>query len=238
MRFLITGVSRGLGKALTEACLEQGHEVWGVSRTLPSVANIRFRHTQCDISDVSALNEAIAGFDSAGFVPDVFVFNAAIIKSDYANSLDMNVVRETFATNLFGHLHCLNVYLPRVLDNSKTTYFLNISTVSVFRALPRGKFAYPASKAAMDKFFEELQMHHKQGHLRFITFNLGPLTTSPRGTLPFLSASYQDAAQKILCSLDGCRTTNRISFPPITGLIYKAIRFLPDSLVRRITCSA
>lgn len=57
MKVLITGTSRGIGKAIAELFLQQGHEVIGIDRQQPGVVNPAYTHYVCDVRDQQNLPE-------------------------------------------------------------------------------------------------------------------------------------------------------------------------------------
>ena len=55
MKILITGSSRGIGRAAALRFLEEGHEVVGIDVLGPSVDHPRYTHFQADVRDAAAL---------------------------------------------------------------------------------------------------------------------------------------------------------------------------------------
>nr|MCR5538026.1 SDR family oxidoreductase [Lachnospiraceae bacterium] len=55
MKILITGSSRGIGRAAALRFLEEGHEVVGIDVLEPSIDHPRYTHFQTDVRDVGAL---------------------------------------------------------------------------------------------------------------------------------------------------------------------------------------
>ena len=49
MKVLITGTSQGIGKAIAELYLENGHDVVGIDRMHASLAHERYSHIVCDV---------------------------------------------------------------------------------------------------------------------------------------------------------------------------------------------
>ena len=56
-KVLITGTSQGIGKALAEKFLSNGHSVIGIDRQQPSIAADSYVHFQCDLRDFENLPE-------------------------------------------------------------------------------------------------------------------------------------------------------------------------------------
>ena len=57
MKVLITGTSRGIGKAIAEKFLNEKHTVIGIDRQISSISYESYTHYQCDIRDYENLPE-------------------------------------------------------------------------------------------------------------------------------------------------------------------------------------
>lgn len=55
MKILITGTSQGIGRAITELFLDQGHAVIGIDRQEASVCHCSYTHIRHDIRDIDGL---------------------------------------------------------------------------------------------------------------------------------------------------------------------------------------
>lgn len=58
MKILITGTSQGIGKAIAERFLSEGHNVIGIDRQDSSIEHEHYVHHKCDIRDYDSLPDA------------------------------------------------------------------------------------------------------------------------------------------------------------------------------------
>jgi NAD(P)-dependent dehydrogenase (short-subunit alcohol dehydrogenase family) len=84
---LITGATRGLGRAMTERFVEAGHTVIGCGRSLQHVEELRrtfavpHRFDVVDIADDAQVAKWAKDVRAAGLVPDLVLNNAAVMNS-------------------------------------------------------------------------------------------------------------------------------------------------------------
>lgn len=125
---LITGVSRGLGLAMTAEFIDRGNIVWGCARNQSAVGELRQRWPaphRFDAVDVSSDGDVAAWAKEAarqGFVPDLMINNAATINP---NAPLWEVPAEAFdqvlAVNVSGVANVLRHFLPGMIANGRGT---------------------------------------------------------------------------------------------------------------------
>ena len=132
-RIVITGVSRGLGRAMVEGFIARGHVVCGCARSADAVAGLsRQFPTPHDFAvvDVSrdARVRAWAKRLLAGGPPDLLVNNAALINH---NAPLWKVPEEEFSrivdVNIKGVVNVLRHFLPAMVERGRGV-IVNISS--------------------------------------------------------------------------------------------------------------
>ena len=238
MNCLVTGVSRGIGAAVSEALVRQGHAVWGLSRSLPpsSLANHPgFRHVSCDVSDADSRQRALESLRAADFLPDAVILNAAIEYMEDPSVMDWRKMENVFRTNVEGALF----WVPALMPWKKQAQFIAVS--SILANWPDADCpAYSASKAALSLAFRSFRFRYRRLPVQFKLLFLGPVHTSinprfrldlppPRGVvLPEDVAAF--LAKKVLPS----RREN-FYYPRKVGVVCRFGSWMPDSLFELLT---
>lgn len=158
-RVIITGVSRGIGKATAEKFLDEGWYVIGTSTSGKN--SMKYPHLHMlkldylDPHTIQNLTKAIA--ESGGFI-DVLILinNAAILLTDHDRfPLDTNVLRKTLDVNLIGIIELTQRLLPHIKDGGS---IINLSSglgslIENYGSTPP---AYKIAKAGINMFTRAL----------------------------------------------------------------------------------
>lgn len=168
---IITGTSRGIGKALAEHFLKTGKLVLGISRTC-SLSHPNYTHIHLDLVDEKAV-KAFQFPNLAGESEVVFIHNAGTIgKIQRVSDQQELDLQEVFQINLFSGaelVHGLFQYLP--LDKKLTVIF--ISSGAGKRPIPSWA-AYCASKAAVDLWLRTVQAEESEKGRSITCYSIAP----------------------------------------------------------------
>jgi NAD(P)-dependent dehydrogenase (short-subunit alcohol dehydrogenase family) len=162
--WLITGVSRGIGKALAEAALARGDTVIGTVREEdPQIVagKGKFHCLRLEIRDPVAIQEIVTrAFNLAGRL-DVIVNNAGFgLLGAMENASDAEMAR-LFEVNVFGPVRLIRAALPR-LRAQRAGHIINITSIAGRAPMP-GSVLYAATKSAMEGLSDALSQ--EVGHL-------------------------------------------------------------------------
>jgi NAD(P)-dependent dehydrogenase (short-subunit alcohol dehydrogenase family) len=149
--WLITGVSRGLGKALAEAALARGDAVVGTVREGdPRIAKGAgvFHLLNLDMRDATGIeNTASRAFELVERL-DVVVNNAGHGLLGPVENVSDDEMTRLFETNVFGPVRLIRAVLPR-LRAQRSGHILNVTSIAG-RAPNAASGVYAATKAALE----------------------------------------------------------------------------------------
>lgn len=154
---LITGSSRGIGKAIAVQAHQQGYrvivhgqlnsvELQKVHELLDGSLKVVF-----DISDKKATHDAITRLLKKTGTLDVLVNNAGITRNFVKDIADIDDEKalEEYKVNVLGTLHCIQAALPTLLKTPGANV-INISSIKgVSNLATMSTFTYAPSKAGV-----------------------------------------------------------------------------------------
>ncbi len=157
-RAIVTGCSRGIGRAVAEMLLTEGWSVWGVSRTDPGIERDYFWWVEADVARTERreLRYILGGrpFDA--------LVHCAAVRGEYGPLADGNADdwEQTVATNLLGTYRIVRAALP-LLERSEDGRILLFSGGGAFDPSPNYS-AYAVSKAGVVSLMETLAAELQQ----------------------------------------------------------------------------
>ncbi|WP_432519058.1 SDR family NAD(P)-dependent oxidoreductase [Kineococcus sp. SYSU DK006] len=175
--FLITGASRGLGRAIAEAAAAAGHRVLATARRpqdlddlvaaysgapdssgdgSPDAPRGRVLAAALDVTDAAAAQRAVAAAVEAFGRLDVLVNNAGYANLGSIEDTPLEDFRAQVETNLLGVVTLTQAALP-VLRRQGGGHVIQVSSIGGRGAAP-GLSAYQAAKWAVGGFSEVLAL--------------------------------------------------------------------------------
>ncbi|XVV15074.1 SDR family oxidoreductase [Actinoplanes sp. CA-131856] len=156
--WLITGVSSGFGRELTQQLLAAGNRVVGTVRGVDRVADLSKRYPDTftaenlDVSDAAAVRELVdRAFAAQGRI-DVVVSNAGYGLFGAAEELSDEQVAHIIATNLAGSIQLIRAALPHLRAQGGGRV-IQLSSYGGQVAFP-GNSLYHATKWGIEGFCE------------------------------------------------------------------------------------
>ena len=169
---LVTGASRGLGKAFVDELLGRGvRKVYAAARTPEALDRIdpRVVPIRLDVTDPAGIAAAAAHVDDL----TVLINNAGISTGTSLNSGDLELVRAEFETNFYGPLVVTRTLAPIIAGNGGGA-ILNVASVLSWIGLAG---AYSAAKAALWSATNSLRLDLAPDHIQVVGLHVGYIDT-------------------------------------------------------------
>lgn len=239
----ITGASSGIGQALAARYAQAGWrlalvarrsaelEAWAATLNLPHEHWAVYRADVADIDSIVAAGQACI---AAQGLPEVVIASAGIsIGMDSAERSDLDVLRDTFATNNVGLAATFHPFVA-AMSARGSGKLVGVASVAAIRGLP-GHGAYSASKAAVVAYCESLRVECRASGVQVLTLLPGyvatPLTANNRYSMPFMLAAPAFAERAFRAIEAG--SSYRV-IPWQMALLAQLLRLLPNMLYDRL----
>jgi NAD(P)-dependent dehydrogenase (short-subunit alcohol dehydrogenase family) len=154
--FLVSGASRGLGRAITDAALTAGHSVVAGVRSASALDDLAAKHpdrlvvVQLDVTNDDHVRTAVAtAVDRFGRL-DVLVNNAGYANMGAIEDVDFEDFRTQLDTNFFGVVRLTQAALP-IMRTQRAGHIVQVSSVGGRLTRP-GLAAYQSAKWAVTGF--------------------------------------------------------------------------------------
>ncbi len=144
---VVTGASRGLGRAICERLLQSDEAVFGLAR---QVAGLPFPALSCDVSSATEVRAAARHVRSQGHGVTGLINAAGIASMNLAVTMPPAKARQLIEVNLLGTIQVCQLFAPLMIRR-KAGSIVNFSTIAVALGL-KGESVYAASKAGVEGF--------------------------------------------------------------------------------------
>jgi len=171
---LVTGGTRGIGRAIARMLLQEGARVMISGRTPESVdkalaayapdAGNKVTGKAADLTNYGEVEELFRHVDGSLGGLDVLVNNAGVGLFGSVSELSVDDWKKTMETNLYGSFYCSRMALQR-FETGGGGFIVNISSLAGAHAFAGGA-AYNASKFGLTGFSEALMQDVRSRNVR------------------------------------------------------------------------
>ncbi|WP_156289371.1 3-ketoacyl-ACP reductase [Oceanobacillus salinisoli] len=170
---LITGGSRGIGRATALELAKEGVEIGLIAWSESSFDNVRreltelgvrFSTAAADVSNEADVERAVKKIEKEIGAIDILINNAGV--GAYGSFLELTTEtwKKLLDTNLMGMVYVTKAVLPTMLEKNKGD-IINISSMSGLKGT-EGSSAYSASKFAVIGMSEALMQEVRRHNIR------------------------------------------------------------------------
>jgi len=170
---VVTGASRGLGRAICERFIEKDIDVFGLARNIEAVP---FASMACDVSSYESVRAVVQHLKRASVKVTGLVNVAGIASMNLAVTTPQSVAQRIINTNLLGTIYCCQLLAPLMIRNKQGS-IINFSSIAVALSL-KGESIYAASKAGVEGFTRSFAREMSDFNLKVNCISPGPIDTS------------------------------------------------------------
>jgi short-subunit dehydrogenase len=222
MNVIITGASRGLGKAIAEIFVENGHNLYLTAmhevrlykamEEMLSKYPVTIKAKPYDLTKKEQV-QAFGEWCLKNCSPDVLVNNAGSFTGANVHDEEDGALEEMIETNLYSAYHLTRVIVPAMIEKKKGHIF-NMSSIAGLKAYPGGG-SYSISKFALRGFSVNLREELKSYNIKVTTV--------------FPGAAYTDSWTE-----SGVDKKRFMEAEDIAKMIYAASQLSPQACVEEI----
>jgi len=179
---LITGTRKGIGRALAEHYLAQGHRVYGCSRQASDLEHPRYRHFGLDVTNEKEVRQMLSEIRRQSGGLDHLVNNAGVASMNHALLTPMSAVKSMLDTNVAGtFLACREA--AKVMKLRSFGRIVNVISVAAPLRL-EGEAVYAASKSAVQTLTQILARELAPFGITVNAVGPGPIMTDLIRSVP------------------------------------------------------
>jgi len=223
MSVLITGASRGIGKAIAEIFAANGHDLFLSSRNEVALykamedlqtryASVSIKAKAFDLTDKEQTKE-LGNWCLKYTVPDIIVNNAGLFEPGSVHNEPEGLLENQLAINVSSAYHLTRALLPKMMTR-KSGHIFNLCSIASLHAYKNGG-AYSISKFAMYGFSKNLREEMKPYNIKVTSVHPGAVLTDSWG-------DYDNSSKRIMEAAD------------VAKMIYACTQLSPAACVEEI----
>lgn len=199
---VVTGASRGLGRAVVESFLERDIQVIGIARGYRESCEQRYRHIQADLSDLQHVSRVtdllVEEIRTLQPTTIYVVHNASIIDPiERVGHQDADLISAAFHVNVLAPMLMTNELMRQLAEQGVQLVIVNVTSGAAERPIS-GWSVYNSTKAAINMHTQVAgleQNNSGSGHI-VIAFSPGVMDTDMQETIRSAGEkAFRDVAQ-------------------------------------------
>lgn len=249
---IVTGASKGLGKAIAHQLAEKGYDLLLVARSEKLLAglaqqisekyNVQAYSLALDLSDSHSSNVIHDWCLEKAFNPSVLVNNAGYACWGFFDTMPIDQQQQMLQVNTGSLVGLTHAILP-LLKQQPKAYILNVASTAAYQAVPTMAL-YAASKAFVKSFSRGLRYELRNTPVSVTCLSPGPMATNfiqqagmeaMQETAKKFEMAPEDVAKKGIHAMFYGKSES------IPGLVnYLTVKFsniLPDTLLEKIAAN-
>lgn len=154
--YIVTGASRGIGRAVAVRLLEQGHKVVLVAKSEKKLRELERTYPgkaivyAMDVTNYEEVDRMFKECLDKGLTFDGLVYCAGVGEDCPIKSVDMKTMQRTFDVNYFGYVNMAKKFTFRKYANNGASIVAMSSTAST--AVAMGMCEYASTKISINVF--------------------------------------------------------------------------------------
>jgi short-subunit dehydrogenase len=196
---IITGASRGIGKAVAEIFAANGHDLFISSRSEVALyksmealqtkyPSVSIKAKAFDLTDKQQAKD-LGNWCLKYVVPDIIINNAGLFEPGSVHNEPEGLLEKQLAVNLNSAYHLTRTLLPKMMAR-RSGHIFNLCSIASLNAYENGG-AYSISKFAMYGFSKNLREEMKPYNIKVTSVHPGAVLTDSWG-------DYDNSSKRIM----------------------------------------
>lgn len=183
---VVTGASKGLGRAFAHRLASQGYDLLLVARsekilteeanTIAQQYGVKVHALPLDLINTNSVSSILVWCHQNQFNPSVLINNAGYACWGYFDKIDLGQHQQMMQVNVSTLVNLTHALLPLLRKNEKS-FILNVASTAAFQAVPTMSL-YAASKAFVRSFSRGLRYELRNSNVSVTCLSPGPVASN------------------------------------------------------------